>query len=293
MGNDNRDDIDMNGMGKDNEAERLEDYLEFERHLERLQQGKRPRRPRRMTRGQAKAYQMAALFRAAAPGNAEPDPEFAARLQAQLEGELRGRRRWFHSLLPAPKKARGVSRRALLTGGLSTAAGLAAGVVLGWGADHTVMAREEEAAIWPNTPLVGLGKDWVAVGQAADIAPGAMLQFRTDTVTGYVFHNDEADSDADGDAGGDVDGDADKAKEPEWIAMSAACTHMGCIVAWNSQDRLLHCPCHDGAFTRYGAPSNSGKRYLRSLPRMEVQIRDGQVYVQVPAALPSDASSTY
>jgi Rieske Fe-S protein len=279
MGNDHRDDIDMNGMGKDNEAERLEDYLEFERHLERLQQGKRPRRPRRMTRGQAKAYQMAALFRAAAPGNAEPDPEFAARLQSQLEGELRGRRRWFHSLLPAPKKARGVSRRALLTGGLSTAAGLAAGVVLGWGADHTVMAGEEQAAIWPNTPLVGLGKDWVAVGQAADIAPGAMLQFRTETLTGYVFHNDEADGDAD--------------KEPEWIAMSAACTHMGCIVAWNSQDRLLHCPCHDGAFTRYGAPSNSGKRYLRSLPRMEVQIRDGQVYVQVPAALSSDAPSTH
>lgn len=268
----------MNGMGKDNEAERLEDYLEFERHLERLQQGKRPRRPRRMTRGQAKAYQMAALFRAAAPGNAEPDPEFAARLQAQLESELRGRRRWFHFLLPAPKKAKGVSRRALLTGGFSTAAGLAAGVVLGWGTDHTVMAREEQAAIWPNTPLAGLGKDWIAVGKVADIAPGAMLQFRTETLTGYVFHNDEADTEA----------------EPEWIAMSAACTHMGCIVAWNSQDRLLHCPCHDGAFTRYGAPSNSGKRYLRSLPRMEVQIFEGQVYVQVPAALfPSDASPTY
>lgn len=273
MGSDHRDYTDMNGMGKDNEAERLEDYLEFERHLERLQQGKRPRRPRRMTRGQAKAYQMAALFRAAAPGNAEPDPEFAARLQEQLERELRGRRRWFHSLMPAPKKAGGVSRRALLAGSLSTAAGLAAGAALGWGVDHSVMAHEEQAAIWPNTPLVGLGKDWIAIGQATDIAPGAMVQFRTETLAGYVFHNDEA------------EGGSGAQAEPEWIAMSAACTHMGCIVAWNSQDRLLHCPCHDGAFTRYGAPSNSGKRYLRSLPRMEVQIRDGQVYVQVPAAL--------
>lgn len=280
MGSDHRDDTDMNGMGKDNEAERLEDYLEFERHLERLQQGKRPRRPRRMTRGQAKAYQMAALFRAAAPGNAEPDPEFAARLQEQLERELRGRRRWFHSLMPAPKKAGGVSRRALLAGSLSTAAGLAAGAALGWGVDHSVMAHEEQAAIWPNTPLVGLGKDWVAVGQATDIAPGAMIQFRTETLTGYVFHSDEAD-----------DGSGAQ-KEPEWIAMSAACTHMGCIVAWNSQDRLLHCPCHDGAFTRYGAPSSSGKRYLRSLPRMEVQIRDGQVYVQVPAALSNPGATS-
>ena len=279
MGSDHRDDTDMNGMGKDNEAERLEDYLEFERHLERLQQGKRSRRPRRMTRGQARAYQMAALFRAAAPGNAEPDPEFAARLQAQLERELHGRRRWFHSLLPAPKKASGVSRRALLAGGLSTAAGLAAGAALGWGVDHNVMAHEEQAAIWPNTPLVGLGKDWVAVGQVTDIAPGAMQHFRTETLAGYVFHNDEA-------VGG-----ANSEQEPEWIAMSAACTHMGCIVAWNSQDRLLHCPCHEGAFTRYGAPSNSGKRYLRSLPRMQVQIRDGQVYVQVPAALSGPGAS--
>src|SRR5262245_4279701 len=105
MGSDNRGNTDMNGMGKDKEAERLEDYLEFERHLERLQQGKRGRRPLRVTRGQAKAYQMAALFRSAAPGNAEPDPEFAARLQERVERELRGRRRWFHSLLPTSKKA--------------------------------------------------------------------------------------------------------------------------------------------------------------------------------------------
>src|SRR5579885_2153187 len=120
----------MSDMSKENEAERLEDYLEFERHLERLQQERRPRRPRRMTPGQAKAYQMAALFRAAAPGNAEPDPAFAARLEAQLEGKLKGRSRWFRSLFPAPRSG-GVSRRSVLAGGLSAAAGLAAGAVLG------------------------------------------------------------------------------------------------------------------------------------------------------------------
>ncbi len=277
---DNQDETDMSEMGKDNEAERLGDYLEFERHLERLQQEKRPRRPRRMTPGQAKAYQMAALFKAAAPDAAEPDPAFAARLEAQLERELQGRRRWFRSLLPARKKTGGVSRRSLLAGGLSAAAGLAAGGVLGGVVDHTIMAREEQAATWTNTSLVGLGKDWLAIAQVTDIAPGAMRQFRTETLAGYVFHNDTTDSDPAAQA------------EPEWIAMSAACTHMGCIVAWNSKDSLLHCPCHDGAFTRYGAPADTGKRYLRSLPRMQVQIKDGQVWVQVPAALPSaDATS--
>ncbi len=70
--------------------------------------------------------------------------------------------------------------------------------------------------------------------------------------------------------------------------MSAACTHMGCIVAWNSQDRKLHCPCHAGTFTRYGAPTDGSGNYLRSLPRMNVQVQDGQVWVEVPTP-PSSA----
>jgi nitrite reductase/ring-hydroxylating ferredoxin subunit len=277
MGPDNNwGDIDMSDMGNENEAERLEEYLEFERHLERLQQDRRPRRPRRMTPGQAKAYQMAALFRAAAPGAAEPDPAFAARLEAQLEGKLKGRGRWLRSLLPAPR-AGGMSRRSLLAGGLSAAAGLAAGAVLGGVVEQNLM-NAQQAATWG--PLVGLGKDWLSVGKVAEIAPGQMVQFRTETVVGYVFHNDEVPDTQGGQP------------EPEWIAMSAACTHMGCIVAWNGQDRLLHCPCHEGAFTRYGAPAAGSQKYLRSLPRMQVQVQDGQVWVQVPTAL-SDIPSTY
>jgi|SRR5579859_1050614 len=267
---DNWDETDMSGIGKDNEAERLEDYLEFERHLERLQQEKRPRRPRRMTSGQAKAYQMAALFRSAAPGAAEPDLAFAARLEAQLEGKLKSRGRRFRSLLPAPRSG-SMSRRSLLAGGLSAAAGIAAGAVLG-GVIEQNLSASQQAATW-NTPLVGLGKDWLAVGNAIDIVPGQMLQFRTDTVVGYVFHNDEAPATEDGQP------------EPEWIAMSAACTHMGCIVAWNSQDRNLHCPCHAGTFTRYGTPASGSQNYLRSLPRMQVRVQDGKVWVQAPATL--------
>ncbi|HEU5369877.1 MAG TPA: Rieske (2Fe-2S) protein [Ktedonobacterales bacterium] len=275
MGTDNHwGDIDMSDVGKENEAERLEEYLEFERHLERLQQEKRPRRTRRMTPGQAKAYQMAALFRAAAPGNAEPDPAFAARLEAQLEGKLKGRSRWFRSLLPAPRSG-GVSRRSVLAGGLSAAAGLAAGAVLGGVVEQQLSVSQQSK--W-SIPLIGLGRDWQAIGTAAEIAPGQMVQFRTATVVGYVFHNDEINDRDDGQP------------EPEWIAMSAACTHMGCIVAWNSQDRLLHCPCHAGAFTRYGAPAGGSQSYLRSLPRMQVQVRDGQVWVQVPTALPDTSS---
>jgi Rieske Fe-S protein len=271
---------DMSGTENEHEAERVEDYLEFERHLERLQQEKRPRRPRRMTPGQVRAYLMAALFRAASPGAAEPTPEFAARLSAQLEQELTGRRRWFRAWLPTPKGRR-VSRRALLTSGLSTAAGLAAGVVLGGVVEQKMASAQQPSSAWQGTPLVGLGKDWLSVGKVAEIAPGQMLQFRTATVVGYVFHNDESRNQTDGEP------------EPEWIAMSAACTHMGCIVAWNSTDRKLYCPCHNGAFTRYGKVADQSKSYIRALPRMQVQVQDGQVWVQVPTPRSGGESEQY
>lgn len=276
---DGQEETEMSGTGNEHEAERVEDYLEFERHLERLQQEKRPRRPRRMTSGQAKAYQMAAFFRAASPGAAEPTPEFAARLSAQLERELTGRRRWLRAWLPS-SKGRSVSRRALLTSGLSAAAGLAAGAVLG-GVVEQKIASAQTPATWQETPLVGLGKDWLAVGKVAEIAPGQMLQFRTETVVGYVFHNDEINDRDDGEP------------EPEWIAMSAACTHMGCIVAWNSTDRKLHCPCHEGAFTRYGKVADQSKKYIRALPRMQVQVQGGQVWVQVPTPRSGVESDQY
>jgi Rieske Fe-S protein len=35
-------------------------------------------------------------------------------------------------------------------------------------------------------------------------------------------------------------------------ALSAACTHLGCRVAWNDAARQFHCPCHGGIYDREG-----------------------------------------
>jgi Rieske Fe-S protein len=93
------------------------------------------------------------------------------------------------------------------------------------------------------------------------------VRFATDSIVGYVIRSD---------------GD-DGIPAGEIIAFSASCTHMGCIVQWQSSDRQFHCPCHNGVFTEYGKPSASGSlRYLAPLPRLETIVMDGKIYVKVP-----------
>ena len=38
----------------------------------------------------------------------------------------------------------------------------------------------------------------------------------------------------------------------EVVAISAGCTHLGCIVSWDEQQNMFKCPCHDGRFDADG-----------------------------------------
>jgi Rieske Fe-S protein len=97
------------------------------------------------------------------------------------------------------------------------------------------------------------------------------VPFSSGSVVGYVIRDD-----------GD-DGDPDKG---QIIALSAACTHMGCIVQWQASDRKYHCPCHGGLFTEYGHVDAGAApiRYLTPLPRLQTKVENGNVYVRVPAS---------
>lgn len=38
----------------------------------------------------------------------------------------------------------------------------------------------------------------------------------------------------------------------EFTALSAVCTHLGCIVTWQPREKIFLCPCHAGTFSPTG-----------------------------------------
>ncbi len=40
-------------------------------------------------------------------------------------------------------------------------------------------------------------------------------------------------------------------REPK--AFDAACTHLGCLVSWDQNEHVFHCPCHGAVFSDQGA----------------------------------------
>jgi nitrite reductase/ring-hydroxylating ferredoxin subunit len=265
---------------QDKDQERFEDYLELEHFIEELQAGHTAHPPAELTPDKAQIYRMAALFRSASPDEVAPQPEFAAELQARLEQELRqpSKTRHFPFISKKPQTRPRVSRRALLAGG---AAAVAASLAIGAGIEHVVeqstqatngnsVSSLQSPVSW-QTPIVpqDVASTWLFVTTLAEVGDSA-IRFATDSIVGYLIRND-------GDNG-------ETLNEGPIIAVSAACTHMGCIVQWQDSDRKYHCPCHGGVFTEYGKPdTSSAVRYLTSLPRLETKIENNEVYIRVPA----------
>ena len=278
------------------DQERFEDYLELEHYIEELQAGHVAHPPDDLTPEKANIYRMAALFRSASPEGAEPRPEFAAELQARLEQELaqlqqptKPQYRFpFLHRKPKSEKRSGVSRRALLAGGAAAAASLLVGAGIGAGVERATepqqVANTQGKAQW-DTDLVPttIPTTWHFVTTLAALGSNA-VSFNANGVVGYVIRDDGDDtSDASSNSGAGAT--ALDAAQVKLVAISAACTHMGCIVKWQSSDRKYHCPCHGGLFTEYGKADNGAGRlkYLADLPRLRTMIdSNGNIFVQVP-----------
>ncbi len=299
----------------DEEQERFEDYIELENYISGLQAGHISYPAAGLTPEQLHVYQMAALLRSLAPDAAEPRPEFADALEARLLSDVgddvatptqrkenTGTRNiqelptaplpvlkqesTKEALVPPRQLIKKVSRRSLLTGGAVAAASLAVGA----GIDHLAeQSHQKIASATHNGSPETSGSADVAISSSIattwllvttlDALDTAAIRFSTESVIGYVLR---------------IAATSSKQDTGTIIAVSAACTHKGCIVQWHNNDRLFHCPCHEGLFDASGTFVNITQYGLSLAPlsRFNIKIEQDKVYVEVPAP-PNTATPPY
>lgn len=66
-------------------------------------------------------------------------------------------------------------------------------------------------------------------------------------------------------------------KRSEYRAFSAACTHLGCLVTWDSSRNEFLCPCHAAVFDENGEVVSGPPP--SPLPRYRIKEVGGKVYV--------------
>lgn len=61
------------------------------------------------------------------------------------------------------------------------------------------------------------------------------------------------------------------------VALSAVCTHMGCIVQWQKDKQEFLCPCHGGRYTADGAVISGPPP--KPLPKLPFTVANGIITV--------------
>ena len=68
-----------------------------------------------------------------------------------------------------------------------------------------------------------------------------------------------------------------RTKEDEVIAISAGCTHLGCIVTWDVDKKIFKCPCHDGRYDTDGKVISGPPP--APLRRHKTKVEDGRIFL--------------
>ena len=111
------------------------------------------------------------------------------------------------------------------------------------------------AYLWtPSEVRSSLGPRRIKVGPAAEIAPGAAKMVLVDDEPVWIVNLPSG-----------------------FVALSALCTHKGCIIQWKEKRRLFSCPCHNGLFDERGNVVHGLP--LRPLSRFRVGVVQSDLYV--------------
>jgi cytochrome b6-f complex iron-sulfur subunit len=198
----------------------------------------------------ADALRVAIELRATVPAADLPSEGFVADLRARLAREA------------APTAGPGnaaVSRRSLLASAGAVAAGAVAAGAAGVALDRAAFAPSASKPAHDASELDPVDGQWTAVTTAADLTGASTQRFETGGVIGYV-----------------------SATPAGVVAVSAACTHQGCILQHNATAGRLDCPCHRTAFGVDGRLLFSQlAQQPVALTRLQTRQRDGNVEVLV------------
>jgi cytochrome b6-f complex iron-sulfur subunit len=109
--------------------------------------------------------------------------------------------------------------------------------------------------LWPPKEKGGTGGGRIAVASTADLPAGKGQVFSVNNKPVIVINTPEG-----------------------YKALSATCTHLGCIVTWNEQKQVIACPCHEGFFNTNGAVISGPPP--APLAQFRVQVEGDQIYVE-------------
>lgn len=144
-------------------------------------------------------------------------------------------------VMDQPVSRRGLLKYVLLAvSATATAGGIAAPII---------------AYLWPPKQGAAAAGGPVAVAAVADLPVGKGQVYSVANKPVIVIHT------ADG-----------------FHALSAVCTHLGCIVFWNEQRSVVACPCHAGFFNVNGSVISGPPP--APLAEYQVQVQGDQIFVQ-------------
>ena len=199
----------------------------------------------------AEILRTAIELRAARPQADLPSEAFIARLRRRVDAEGAGT-----DVGRGPSAV--VGRRALLAGAGAVAAA-AAGAV----ADRTLLesASRPAARADASAALVPDRGAWVAIGPRSSLGAASPQRFATARAVGFVSEQN-----------GDV------------VAVSGACTHLGCLLQPNPDGERLDCPCHRTSFALNGKVLFSQLDTAPApLPTVAARVRADTIEVYLPA----------
>lgn len=162
-------------------------------------------------------------------------------------------------------KERSLSRKKFI--GLGAALGLSsvgASVIDGCGgggdsagnADNTTATDTAGGGTIQAGPQVGKGE---AIAQESAVPENSAVAF-TDAITGQpatLIHLPSG----------------------NFVAYSAVCTHQRCVVAYQSQNRKIACPCHGSVFDPSEGGAVEAPPAQEPLPEMDIEIKNGKVFL--------------